>query len=129
MFSTKNLPETLSISNFHDFNGNLNDLKHIISVNKGIKVIEFNERWDPLCERFARRLKNVAAMNPDVTFLSINMEENYELISHYPISSVPHLKFIISDGENNFQEVDQAIGSNANNVQKKIENIRKNYSY
>lgn len=118
----------MNISNFHFFKGDFNTLKKTISDNKGLNVIEFNEKWDPSCERFSRRLKNIAAMNPEVTFLSIDIEENTEITSHYPISSVPHLKFIISDGKDSITEVDQAIGRNSNLIQQKIETIKKSFS-
>lgn len=114
--------------NYHFFKGDFNTLQKTIFDNKGLNVIEFNEKWDPSCERFSKRLKNVAAMNPEVTFLSVDIEENKEITTHYPISSVPHLKFIISDGKNSCKEVDQAIGRNSNLIQQKIETIKKSYS-
>ena len=97
--------------NYHFFKGDFNTLQKTIFDNKGLNV-----------------LKNVAAMNPEVTFLSVDIEENKEITTHYPISSVPHLKFIISDGKNSCKEVDQAIGRNSNLIQQKIETIKKSYS-
>lgn len=118
----------MNITNFHFFKGDFNTLKKTISDNKGLNVVEFSEKWDPSCQRFSTRLKNVAALNPEVTFLSIDIEENAEITNHYPISSVPHLKFIVSDGKNGFTEVDQAIGRNSNLIQQKIESIKKSFS-
>lgn len=117
----------MKVSNYHSFNGDYNEFIRTISLNKGLYVIEFTEKWDPTCERFSRRLKNVASLNTEVTFLSVYIDENQEIKSHYAISSVPHLKFIVSDGKNSFSEVDQALGKNSNLVQQKIETIKREY--
>lgn len=117
----------MKVSNYHSFNGDYNEFIRTISLNKGLYVIEFTEKWDPTCERFSRRLKNVASLNTEVTFLSVDIDENQEIKSHYAISSVPHLKFIVSDGKNSFSEVDQALGKNSNLVQQKIETIKREY--
>lgn len=117
----------MATSNFHFFKGDFNEFQKIISMSKGLNVIEFKENWNLSCERFSKRLRNIAILNPEVTFLSVDIEENIDISSHYPISSVPHLKFIVSDGKESFIEVDQAIGRNSNLIQQKIETIQKNY--
>jgi thioredoxin 1 len=59
--------------------------------NEGILLVDFWASWCGPCRQFAPTYEAASEANPDITFGSVNTEEQQELSSAAGISSIPTL--------------------------------------
>lgn len=59
--------------------------------NNEIVFIDFWASWCAPCKQFATVYERVAALNPGVAFVKINIENESELAETFNIRSIPHL--------------------------------------
>lgn len=90
-------------------------------IEKGIVLVDFYADWCGPCNILAPVLDNIAASNPELTILKVNVDEHPDLAEKHGVLSIPTLLFI-KDG----QTTDSSIGVVSENViQNKIEILRK----
>jgi thioredoxin 1 len=61
-------------------------------------LVDFYAEWCGPCKAIAPVLEEFARDNPDAKIVKVNVDENYELASHYKIESIPSL-LIFKDSE------------------------------
>jgi thioredoxin 1 len=54
-------------------------------------LVDFYAEWCGPCKALAPVLEDFARDNPDAKIVKVNVDENYELASHYQIESIPSL--------------------------------------
>ncbi len=62
-----------------------------IIENNTVVIVDFWAPWCGPCRSFAPIFEAAAEVNPDVTFVKINTEEQRELASYFQIRSIPTL--------------------------------------
>ena len=72
---------------------------------KELAVLDFSATWCGPCKMLAPVLEHVADGMPDVSFYSIDVDENFALAQEFRVSSIPCL-VVLKNG----QEVDRTIG-------------------
>jgi len=66
------------------------EFESVIEQNE-VVFIDFWATWCAPCKQFATTYEHVAALNPSVTFATINIENESELAETFNIRSIPHL--------------------------------------
>lgn len=98
---------------------NVNELKQVFNDNDYV-VIKFGAEWCGPCKQIAPVLDELADKYQDhIKYVSIDVEESYELSAEYKIRNVPTILFI-KKGE----VMDKAVGSiSRNTLIEKIETL------
>jgi hypothetical protein len=55
-----------------------------------------------------------------VTFLTVDVDQNRELQTHYQINSIPHLKFFRGSADGSVQELASVIGADIPQIKAKL---------
>lgn len=98
----------------------LEDFNKIISEQNRLFVIDFNADWCGPCQRIKPDFHKLAHNNPNVGFLSLNVDKVSEVSEHLEIEALPTFLFIINN-----RVVSKVIGSNINNVANELEKLNK----
>lgn len=64
---------------------------------QGIAFIDFWAKWCGPCKGFEKTFLDIASENEDISFASVDIESQPELVEALQIRSVPHL-MVIKDG-------------------------------
>ena len=103
------------------FNGNYEELCSNVSSANGLVVVVFLANWCPPCRHLGELLPNLATEFPKVTFLKTNTDEAQELVSHYGVCSIPHIKYFKAAQGNQIQELTSITGVDLPQIKAKIQ--------
>ncbi|KAH0792510.1 Thioredoxin family protein [Histomonas meleagridis] len=103
------------------FNGKLEDLNRQIAEAGCLVVVDFFATWCPPCNRLGDNLPAIAAENPKVQFLKINIDECRDLTNHFGINSIPHIKFFKADQGSQIQELASITGVDIQQMKSKLQ--------
>lgn len=106
------------------FDGNENDLDEKIMSHQGIVVVDFSIASGMPCIAIDRLIAKLAQQYNNHLFLHVDVERNSQLKIVYAISSLPHLKFFKSTGDENFKEVARVIGANFDEIKMTLFRLR-----
>ena len=72
---------------------------------KNLSVLDFSATWCGPCKMLASVLEHLADEMPDISFYSIDVDENFALAQEFGVSSIPCL-VVLKQGA----EVDRTVG-------------------
>jgi thioredoxin 1 len=107
-------------ANLKHFSGSFKDLSAAISSSSGLVVVDFFATWCPPCRRLGELIPTIAAENPKVLFLKIDIDESKDLATHYQVTSIPHVKFLRGSGDGQVQELSSVVGADVPQIKSKI---------
>jgi len=107
--------------NLNSFNGSYEDLCQTVSSASGLVVVVFLAPWCPPCRHLGDMLPNLAAEFPKVSFLKTNTDEAQDLVSHYGVCSIPHVKYFKASQGNQVQELASITGVDLPQIKAKIQ--------
>ena len=108
------------IENLIDFNGSYEELRQAISGTQGLVVEIFTAPWCPPCRKLCEMLPNLAKEYKNVMFIRTNTDEAHEIVSHYCIKSIPHIKFFKNVQGNQIQELVSINGLDISQIEAKL---------
>jgi len=73
---------------------NLVQYQDIIKNTIGLVIVKFGAMWCGPCKMMEPILKKLSEEHPDITFLSVDVDDNTEISTHYNIKSLPTMLFI-----------------------------------
>ena len=104
-----------------DFTGTYDDLCRSVSSASGLVIVIFTADWCPPCRRLCDMLPAIASEVPGVTFLKANTDENPDLVAHYAVWSIPHVKFLKAAQGSQIQELVSITGIDVQQIKAKIQ--------
>ena len=103
------------------FNGTYEDLCQGVGSTQGLVVLVFTADWCPPCKTLCDFLPALAAEAKNVQFLTANTDENPDLVAHYGICSIPHIKFLKAAQGGQIQEMASITGIDVQQMKSKIQ--------
>lgn len=108
-------------ANLTNFVGSYDDLCQAVSAAPGLVVLIFVADWCPPCKKLCEILPALASEAPNVSFMKANTDESPELVAHYGVCSIPHVKFLKAAQGNQIQELASITGIDIPQMKGKIQ--------
>jgi thiol-disulfide isomerase/thioredoxin len=106
--------------NPRSFAGTAKELTAISTGHSGLVVVDFGAAWCPPCLKVGDLLRTLAAENPRILFLRVDVESCRELQVHYQVNSIPHLKSVRAASDRKVQDLASVIGADVTQIRAKI---------
>lgn len=107
-------------SNIITFNEGKQAIEERIKSNSGLTIVDFTAPWCPDCRRLAAGLPKVAAANPEIPFLIVDVDKVKDARDQWQIFHIPDVRF--------FKGTTESLGSivegTAAQVQAKIDELK-----
>jgi thioredoxin 1 len=113
-------PDNLQQGAIRHFEGFADDFVRLLSETRGLVVVDFWAQWCGPCRRLGAELPHIAAENPTVAFVKVDVDVNRALADRFGIGPIPHVKFF-RDGSP--REVGAVLGYNAAAIRAKIREL------
>lgn len=94
------------------------ELKQAVASKKPI-VAKFGAKWCPACVRAHSPFEQLAAENPDVVFVDVDVDENKALSDQYHVQSLPTFVFL-----KNGQKVGEEVGYSLPRLKEKVASLQ-----
>ena len=95
-------------------------LEQKIKETQGLVVVDFGAPWCPDCRRLEAGLPKLAAANPDVLFLCINVDKVTDARQEFNIQHIPDVRFY----RGNLNHMGQIVEGSAAQVQEQINKLK-----
>lgn len=96
------------------------ELNTILSLEKGIILLNFSAPWCGPCRTLAPTLQEIANEVDDITVVKVNVDDNPKLSTEYGVRNIP-VVFAIKDNE----QLDKFVGNkNKDGIMSFIENLK-----
>ena len=112
--------ETSGAPNLSEFRDPLESLYQTISASKGLVALAFLASWSPPCKKFISFLPKFATEFPKVTFYTINTDDATDIVAHYSISSIPHMKLFKTQTNKTIEEIASINGLDSQLIEEKL---------
>ena len=107
--------------NLMPFTGTYEDLCQGVASSGGLVVLVFTADWCPPCKKLCDFLPTIATDAQNVQFLTANTDETTDLVSHYGVCSIPHVKFLKAAQGGQIQELASITGIDIPQMKAKIQ--------
>ena len=107
--------------NLLPFNGTYEDLCQGVCSSAGLYVLVFTADWCPPCKKLCDFLPAIAVEAQNVQFLTANTDEATDLVAHYGVCSIPHVKFLKAAQGGQIQELASITGIDIQQMKAKIQ--------
>jgi thiol-disulfide isomerase/thioredoxin len=105
---------------FRQFTGTAKELTNAIVGHRDLVVVVFGARWCPPCIKVDESLPTLAAQNPKVLFLKIDIEESRDLQIDYQVNAIPQLKFFRPGPQGKVQDLASVTGADMTQIKAKL---------
>ena len=96
------------------------ELKKQVEAAGGLCVIDFFAPWCGPCQRLVGELPKIAAENPKVLFIKVNVDDCQQLSHKFGVSSIPHVIFCKGNG-GSIQQLATVVGFNIAAIKQNIQ--------
>ena len=96
------------------------DLTSRVSNHGGLVVVDFFAPWCGPCQRLVGELPKLAAENPNVLFIKVNVDDCQQLAGKFGVSSIPHVIFCKGNG-GSIQQLATVVGFNIAGIKQNIQ--------
>ena len=95
------------------------DLQSRVNAHGGLVVVDFFAPWCGPCQRLVGELPKIAAENPKVLFIKVNVDDCQQLAHKFGVSSIPHVLFCKGNGD--IEQLATVVGFNIAVIKQNIQ--------
>jgi thioredoxin 1 len=106
------------------FKGTLEEFQKQLVEFDGVVVVTFWAQWCAPCRRLSGMLPQMAAENPKVKFMKVDVDDNPDLAEKYEITGIPNVRLFRKDGDSVIQ-IDEIQGLDNKTLRDSIANQSK----
>lgn len=102
------------------FNGTYDELSQVVHESCGLCIVVFHAIWCLPSSKLLEDLPMLSGNNINVTYFTVDIDHNQELVEKFDIQIIPNTKFFYSERNNELKELDSVTGYNKDLLLEKV---------